>query len=294
MHAAGIASNLGAVRTPGSQNWRAPCPLGCGYSITLRDGEGERLLIHCHGGCSFDAVQAALAGYGLFDGDGGDFDVSPSVIGVRPPDDRERIAYAQEIYSSGVDDERISLYLRGRGISRAPSVLKFCEQAPHRTGIRLPAMAAPVTNVAGEQTGVHLTYLGVHKDGSVAKADLPRDLQRQCNGVIKGGAIRLMAHDPGVDLIVGEGIESSLSASTIFDLPCWAAGSAGGLKAVELPSEVRRVLVAADRDASGAGQRNAVIAYDRFRAEGRQVDIVAPPDTGDFNDVLMRRVNVEH
>ena len=62
-----------------------------------------------------------------------------------------------------------------------------------------------------------------------------------------------------------------------------------------LPPEVRRIAIAADNDASGVGQRNALAAYDRWTAEGRSVRIVAPPVVGDdFNDVLLKeRIDVE-
>ena len=148
-------------------------------------------------------------------------------------------------------------------------------------------MLAPVVNVSGEQTGVHMTYL--RRDGG-GKADLPKEFQRECRGVIHGGAIRLADHNPDAELIVGEGIESTLSAMQIFGLPGWSAVFAGGLKTVELPPTVRRIIIAADNDASGAGQRNALAAYDRWTAEGRAVRIKTPPDVGDdFNDVLDAR-----
>ena len=75
----------------------------------------------------------------------------------------------------------------------------------------------------------------------------------------------------------------------IFGLPGWSAVYAGGLKTIELPPDVRRIIIAADNDVSGAGQRNALAAYDRWTAEGRSVRIKAPPVVGDdFNDVLSR------
>jgi hypothetical protein len=296
MNAAGIARSLGAVRQ--SHNWRAPCPLGCGYSLSICDGANGRLLVFCHGGCGYDAVQAALVEYGLLDPDDGDLEASPNGRGVpgRSNDDRRRkIDQACAIYAGGTRDKRINDYLWSRLLKSGSDVLRFLAQAPHRLGARLPAMLAPIVDVGGEQIGLHLTYLRVHKDGAVTKADLQKEYQRECRGVIRGGAIRLMPHDPGVELVVAEGIESALSASEIFDLPAWAAGSAGALAAVELPPEVRRVLIAADNDSSGAGQRNALAAYDRWIAEGRDVCIKAPPDVGtDFNDLLMRREDVRH
>ena len=149
-------------------------------------------------------------------------------------------------------------------------------------------MLAPVVDVDGEQIGVHMTYL--RRDGG-GKADLPKEFQRECRGVIHGGAIRLMPFDPGVELIAL--LKASRPASPraeLFDLPCWSAVYAGGLKTIDLPPDVRRIIIAADNDVSGAGQRNALAAYDRWTAEGRAVRIKCPPNAGDdFNDVLIKR-----
>jgi putative DNA primase/helicase len=165
--------------------------------------------------------------------------------------------------------------------------LKFQEQAPHRLGTRLPAMLAPVVDIDGEQIGAHMTYL--RRDGA-GKADLPKEYQRESRGVIHGGAIRLMPFDPKVELVISEGLETGLAAAQIFALPCWSAVYAGGLRSLALPPDVRRIIIAADNDVSGAGQRNALAAYDRWIAEGRSVRIKCPPDAGDdFNDVLIKR-----
>jgi DNA primase len=149
-----------------------------------------------------------------------------------------------------------------------------------------PAMAAPVVGIDGNQVGVHMTYL--RADGA-GKADFPhRDWQRECRGVVRGGAIRLGSHNPDHELIIAEGIETTLSAMQIFDLPGWSAVSAGGLKSLELPPVVRRVLVAADNDT--AGRQTALTAYQRWTGEGREVRVKVPPNAGDdFNDVLARR-----
>ena len=76
----------------------------------------------------------------------------------------------------------------------------------------------------------------------------------------------------------------------LFGLPCWSAVYAGGLIRVDLRPGVRRVIIAADNDVSGAGQRNALAAHDRWVAEGRAVRLKCPPNAGDdFNDVLIKR-----
>jgi phage/plasmid primase-like uncharacterized protein len=217
--------------------------------------------------------------------------VSRSVT-VCQRDDTQRTAPARQIYSSGAWDERIAVYLRSRHIRVISAVLRFAEQAPHRLGARLPAMLAPIVDVDGEQIGVHLTYL--RRDGG-GKAELAKEYQRECRGAVRGGSIRLIPFAPDVELVLAEGLETSLAASELFGLPCWSAVYAGGLCSLVLPPEVRRIVIAADNDASGVGQRNALAAYDRWTAEGRSVRIVAPPVVGDdFNDVLLKeRIDVE-
>jgi putative DNA primase/helicase len=286
MSAAGIARQLGATRQ--AHNWRAPCPCGCGYGLSFCDGANGRLLVHCFGGCNFDQIMPALVAHGLLDDDddaGDDPHVSRRVTVCQP--DPKRIAHARQIYDSGVQDARIQTYLRSRGIGLTSPILKFQEQAPHRLGTRLPAMLAPVVDIDGEQIGAHMTYL--RRDGA-GKADLPKEYQRESRGVIHGGAIRLMPFDPKVELVISEGLETGLAAAQIFALPCWSAVYAGGLRSLALPPDVRRIIIAADNDVSGAGQRNALAAYDRWIAEGRSVRIKCPPDAGDdFNDVLIKR-----
>jgi putative DNA primase/helicase len=285
MSAAGIARQLGATRQ--GNNWRCACPRGCGYGLSFCDGPDGRLLAFCFGGCQFDRIMAALVEYGLLDDDDDDdLHVSRRVI-VCPRDGAERIAHARQIYDSGVWDERIAVYLHSREIGLTSPVLRFQEQAPHRLGARLPAMLAPVVDIDGEQIGAHMTYL--RRDGA-GKADLPKEYQRESRGVIHGGAIRLMPFDPKVELVISEGLETGLAAAQIFALPCWSAVYAGGLRSLALPPDVRRIIIAADNDVSGAGQRNALAAYDRWIAEGRSVRIKCPPDAGDdFNDVLIKR-----
>ena len=290
MSAAGIARQLGATRQ--GNNWRCACPRGCGYGLSFCDGADGKLLAFCFGGCAFDEIMSALVEYGLLDDDDDDdLHVSRDVT-VCQRDKTERIAHARQIYDSGVWDERIAVYLRSRGIRLIPPVMRFAEQAPHRLGARLPAMLAPIVDVDGEQIGVHLTYL--RRDGS-SKAELTKEYQRECRGLIRGGAIRLLPFNSDSALLVSEGVESGLAASELFGLPCWSTVCAGGLCSLVLPPEVRRIVIAADNDESGVGQCNALAAYDRWTAEGRSVRIVAPPVIGDdFNDVLLKEpIDVE-
>jgi hypothetical protein len=255
--------------------------------LSLSNGEDGRLLAYCFGGHSYPEIVLALVEHGLLDDDGAELDAPPGGQASPDRDDadqRRRIQRAQEIYASGVRDKRIDDYLWSRRLKSGSDVLRFAEAAPHRTGIRLPAMLAPIVDVNGEQIGVHLTYLRADSRG---KVDLPKDLQRESRGAIKGGAIRLHPYR-GDWLIVSEGIESGLAATEIFHEPCWAAVYAGGLKTLALPAFVTRILVAADHDE--AGRQCALAARDRWTAEGREVRVKVSPAPGqDFNDVLLGR-----
>jgi hypothetical protein len=283
--AAAIAHRLGAERQ--GHNWRVECPNRCGYDIAIADGEDGRLLAHCFGGCTFDEVLPALIEFDE-DADAGEYEPARPVESAI--DIARRRAHARQLYdrlapAAGTIAER---YLRSRGITiEIPRILRF-GLCPHRSGGTCPAMAAPIVDMSGEQTAVHLTFLA--SGGSAKAAFIDTRLQRETRGVLRGGAIHLAPHNPGSELIIAEGIETTLSAMQIFGLPGWSVVYAGGLKTIELPSAVRRIVIGADNDRSSAGQRNALAAYDRWRAEGRTVRIKCPSDVGaDFNDVLIRR-----
>jgi putative DNA primase/helicase len=70
-------------------------------------------------------------------------------------------------------------------------------------------------------------------------------------------------------------------------MPVWAALSARGIENLVLPREATHVVICADHDASGIGERAARDAAARWLAEGRRVRIAMSPELGaDFNDVL--------
>ena len=77
-------------------------------------------------------------------------------------------------------------------------------------------------------------------------------------------------------------------------LPGWAALSTSGIVGLALPPIVREVIILADHDANGAGERAARAAAARWLAEGRRVRIALPPEPdSDFNDVLLGHAPAE-
>jgi hypothetical protein len=139
-------------------------------------------------------------------------------------------------------------------------------------------MVALVTNgTDGTPVGVHRTSLG--RDGT-GKA--PVDPQKMMLGPCRGGAVRLA--DLGDLLMVGEGIETCLAAMQATDHAAWAALSTSGLRSLDLPREVRDVIVLADGD--DPGEAAAQTCAWRWKREGRRVRIARPPRGLDFSDLL--------
>jgi phage/plasmid primase-like uncharacterized protein len=109
-------------------------------------------------------------------------------------------------------------------------------------------------------------------------------------GRVSGGSVRLQPMGPDGVLGIAEGLESAASFAVVSKLPCWAALSTSGLANWEPPKGLRRLIIGADNDASGAGERAAERLGERLSARGVRVSIVTPPDVGDdWNSVIDRR-----
>jgi putative DNA primase/helicase len=91
--------------------------------------------------------------------------------------------------------------------------------------------------------------------------------------------------DAGDVLMVGEGIETCLAAMQATGNPVWAALSTSGLRTLDLPVDVRDVIVLADGDDPGeAAARDCAW---RWKRDGRRVRIARPAQGMDFNDLLI-------
>jgi putative DNA primase/helicase len=297
MNAADIALVLGDARREGRAR-RCRCPLHQGRSFTLRDGGGGRLLVTCWGGCDRLEVLAELCRRGLLDGRAINNRAPPRLLNW---DDAARTGRALSIWrearpASGTVVER---YLASRGIllDAWPAALRFHPACPRPRdpvgNLRspLPATVAMVEHAQRGPVAVHVTYLRSNGSG---KADIPKKQQKASFGPIKGGAVRLSIPRAGEWLAVGEGIETTLSVATACSMPAWAGLSAGGVRSLVLSREATNLIICADHDASGIGERAARDAAARWLTEGRRVRIAVPPRSGsDFNDWLNGRAHGE-
>jgi putative DNA primase/helicase len=280
--AAEIAAALEGRRE--GRQWRCRCPIHGGRSLLVRDGDAGRILVFCHGGCEPPDVLAALRRSGLFRGTSENYQLPP--MGRNDcPGEAVRMARALAVWREArpADGTIVETYLANRGLALpSPRCLRFHPDCPHPSGRRLPAMVALVDHCKRGPVGVHRTYL--RPDGSGKAAD---EAAKASLGPIAGGAVQLATIQPGRWTLIAEGIETALSVGQSCGLPAWAALSAGGIRNLVLPAEACMLLICADNDGNGVGQRAANAAAERFLAEGRRVRIALPPISGlDFNDLL--------
>jgi putative DNA primase/helicase len=290
--AAEIAAELGDDRREG-RAWRCRCPLHGGRSLSLRDGDGGRLLITCWAGCDRLEVLAELRRRGLLDRRS---EYAPRLLPTpRRIDNAGRTARALNIWRKAQPGPGtvVPRYPASRGIvfHQWPASLRFHPRCPRPRDdggnfvAPLPAMVALVERVERGPVAVHCTYL--RPDGT-GKADLPKEKQKAMFGSTAGGAVRFGMPCAGEWLAIGEGIESTAAVVVARRIPGWAALSAGGIRALILPPEATHILICADHDANGVGARAAFDAADRWLAEGRRVLIAMPPQVDtDMADMLM-------
>ena len=274
------SGNQGSARCPAHDD-RTP-------SLSLADGADGRLLLHCHAGCAFTEIQAALRGRGLTAGPSTFRPVGKSVETDRRAAERaykeKRSRQARTLWQEArpISGTLGELYLKGRGITcRLPYTLRYIGTCWHQTAKRYPALIAYIDNRGdGPGFAVHRTYLKT--DGS-GKADVSPT--KAMLGPASGGAVRL-SKGAG-PLVVTEGIETGLSLlSGILDQPgqIWAALSAGGMAKLTLPAQPGHLIVAPDGDPVGREAAESLAA--RAHALGWEVSLLPAPEGFDWNDVL--------
>ena len=253
------------------------CP-ACSYKNSLRvTTQNGKALWWC-GACQDQAaVSAALMGQAA--------QAAPIAAAVDTSQAQKR-EWALTIWrdSQSAAGTVVESYLSARGITlRDDMPLRFLPNHLDRDGgQRWPVMVALMVDSAGVPQAVHRTFIA--RDG---RGKAPIATPRKTLGMVAGAAVRLV---PVADrLVIGEGIETSISAGLMLKAPAWAAISAPNLEfKLTLPASIQEIIVAADHD--GPGLKAAKAALARWRGEGRVVKIARPQKPGeDFNDLWRSR-----
>lgn len=281
-----IARALGGLRM--GAGWMARCPAheDSTPSLSISETRDGKLLVYCHAGCSQDAVTAALRELGPWHLDEGGHgrrrrSTRAGCESAGGLDMRQRIAQALQPWCEArpADESVVESYLRSRGIALPlPRTLRHHPQLVHRSGTTWSAMLGLVTVGEGDQpVGIHRTWLA--RDGHGKAPVAPNKMML---GPCRGGSVRLApASNP---LMIGEGIETCLSAMQATGHATWAALSTSGMRALILPTSIRDIILLVDGDAPGESAARAAAV--KWASEGRKVRIARAPHGMDFNDLL--------
>lgn len=288
MTAETIARALGGHRA--GATWMARCPVheDRSPSLSISVGGGGKVLVRCHAGCDQRDLIAALQERGLWPTTGRLLGIARKprrrIAEARDAEGIRRSAAALAIWqaSQAAEETPVATYLYSRGLDLpALPVLRFHTGLKHLSGGIWPAMVALVTHGdTGSPIAIHRTFLA--RDGG-GKA--PVDPAKMMLGPCRSGVVRL--GEQGAVLMVGEGIETCLAAMQATGTTAWAALSTSGLRSLDLPGDIRNVIVLADGD--GPGEAAAQDCARRWKREGRGVRIARPPQGMDFNDLLKAR-----
>lgn len=244
-------------------------------SLSVRLGR-SRLLFHCFAGCGADDILRSLQASALLE-------PGPPAVGARVSG-AEAAALSDaplRLWGAARDLAKTPAerYLAARCISAGSSELRYHPRTPHGpkpfTRYR-PAMIAAVRDEEG-LVAVHRTFLDLRLSRLAALPNPKCGLGRFGRGAVRLGGT-------AARLGLAEGIETALSASEIFGVPCWATLGTERFSRVAIPAEVTELLLFLDNDEGG--RRAETLAHNAF-AHVPSVEARYPRRAGaDWNDVL--------
>ena len=241
----------------------------------------KSLLLHCFAGCSAADILKSLraAGQPIAAISGSGSGSSGSGSGTGREAERARAA-AVRLWGAArpIAGTPVERYLESRGLPAESPELRFHPRTPHGprplTRFR-PAMIAAIRDASGI-VAIHRTFLDSRR-GRLAPMEEPR-----CGlGRFGAGAVRLGGL--ATKLGLAEGIETALSASVLFRLPCWATLGTERFRLVALPPEVEELVLFLDNDSGG--RRAEALAREAFAHLPIETHRPRRADA-DWNDVL--------
>lgn len=271
-----LVERLGGRWSEGGGMCRCPVHEDRTPSLSVRPGR-TRLLLHCFAGCRSADILRAIRSAGLIEPTGGcGHGVSQERSGNRLNAAAVRL-WSESRPIAGTEAEH---YLAGRGLATDSPQLRYHALTPlgaKPATIWRPALIAAVRDESG-LVAVHRTFLPPERPSPAARTIERRGLGRYGRGAVRLGGITAR-------LGLAEGIETALSATALFGVPCWAALGIGRLPLVRLPPGIDELLLFLDNDS--AGRRAESLARDAFR-HVRSIAVHYPHRPGnDWNDVLV-------
>lgn len=184
----------------------------------------------------------------------------------------------------GTDGEH---YLQNRGIFKMPrrGMRYSGGQWDRDAGRMVPALYSIASNEYGEPVFLHLTYIE-----SGEKADVP--VQKKMHSLHDyPGSVAVKLSESTEVLGICEGIESALSAESIYKVPTWSTLTASIMQKFRAPTGVRTLYIFADNDRNGTGLAAAfACGKANILSKNDVIRVVVrwPKTLGDFNDMLLQ------
>lgn len=195
------------------------------------------------------------------------------------------------------------LYFQSRGLPfkvaeveksdslRFHSAMPYYDENGHKVG-KFPAIVCAIRDSQGRLVTLHRTYLT--QKGQKANVAIPKKMMPVPDGMsLKGASIRLGEPTEGI-LGVDEGLETALSVYCATGIPVWPAANATLMEFFEVPEGVHTVLIWADKDRLGTGQKAANALKTRLKRQGINAYVLLPKlsipygaKSVDWNDVLV-------
>jgi Toprim domain len=182
-------------------------------------------------------------------------------------------------------------YLNKRGIDNVPTPAMATLPIAYSDSEVLthdPGMVLPIRNHQGTFQGIHVTWLNANM---TAKRD--QEPQRQCYGLLRDNFVVLTKIDyanPPETLLIGEGVETVLTAMQLTGLP--GIASSGWWNMVYPPRCAKYIILADNGDAGRRGAKQ-LAEHLQYQFPDATVQIATPdkPEGGkkgyDWNDALV-------
>ncbi len=280
-----------------------PCPM-CGGKDRFRmielDGSAGWICNQCGSG---DGMNLAMEFLGL--------DFSAAAAKIKPlifaadyssspkkpnqADVKRRTEQLMNMWRSAKGKEMVTGYLVSRGLPEESfrgadlrgAEIDYFNSEGKNLG-KKPAMLARIISTKNRTACLHRTY--VLEGGTDKKIT-------KTVGPWTGGAIRIFSTKNEDTLIVAEGIETAIAARWLHHLknkkfvPAWSTVSAGAMKKLAIPSNIKSVLIMSDNDRNYTGQAAAYDLANKLVIHNKvNVSVFVPPAPGtDWLDFLVSK-----
>jgi hypothetical protein len=281
------------------------CPIhddGRKPSLQVNNGNKHPVVIHCHGGGGDHdkEVMAKLREMELWPTSDRLSPDQTSNEAEQRRSEKQRLQYAVGIWNDLARCKgrpyanALKFYLNPRKIDAVPNTAMFTlpllwqkgENKRYYQHAHSPAMVLPVRDATGKLQGIHTTWL--NPDINDKREQEP---QRQTYGLLSGNFVELQKLDyqnPPDTLLIGEGVETTLSAMQVTELPGIASS---GWQNMVIPPQCRRYIILADNDLDGGSEKLARHLHKLFPDSVVRVAMPVKPEGGkkgfDWNDLLM-------